>query len=105
MTELILDNLMETFVAAQRTAALLDADFPPDVMLKKWMAAKHSPTPWTVVHAHYMSEETCEAALLDALLVRAELAVAIEKLNACIVGIKAEDRPIDLTLAKVRRTA
>ena len=94
--------LMETFLAAQRTAALMDAEFPPEIMTYKWVDARHSPDPWTAVHSHYMNQN-CHRALLDALSTRADLAVVIEKLNTCIEHAKAEGRPIDLSLKKQKR--
>lgn len=104
MNELTFTALIDTFVAAQHTAALLDADFPPEVMRHKWVAAKHSPTPWQDTYHHYLNQR-CDFDLLTSLMVRYQLAEAIEKLNSCIDQVKIEEQPIDLKLAKTRRSA
>ena len=86
-------------VAAEETEAVL----PDEVQKHKWMAAKHSPTPWETVYAHYRNAD-CDTDMLMSLAIRSQLADVIEKLNWCVVQAEAAQQPIgSLKLAKVSR--
>ena len=104
MTPHQITRIRMVLAQAQVAAADVETDLPYDMRSEKWQAAKHSPTPWNTVHSHYMATD-CDKALLTLLAVRSQLADVIEKLNWCVVQAEAEQRPVDLKLAKVKRTA
>ena len=85
-------------VAAEETEAVL----PDEVQKHKWMAAKHSPTPWETVYAHYRNTD-CDSEMLFNLAIRSQLADVVEKLNWCVVQAEAEGKPINLRLARMNR--
>lgn len=80
----------------------VESGLPAEAKSLKWQAAKHSPAPWSLVHAHYINTPCDDALLLD-LLVIAQLAEVVERLQDCIVKIEAEGKPLNLKLAKVSR--
>lgn len=75
---------------AQAAAVDVETDLPHEMRSQKFLAAKHSPTPWNTVHSHYMSTD-CDKEVLLALAIRAQLADVAEKLNWCIVQAETKE--------------
>ena len=105
MEQAYLTSIKEALVTLKIAAEENEAVLPNEIQKEKWMAGKHSPTPWNTVYSHYLNTD-CDTATLMHLAIRSQLADVIEKLNWCIVQAEAEGKPIgSLQLAKVRRTA
>jgi hypothetical protein len=103
MTPEVIDSLKELLLMAHAAAVEIEHELPEDVHAKKWMAAKHSPTPWATTYSHYINQEGADGSLM-ALAVRSQIADVIEKLDWCVKQAEAEKRPVNLKLAKVRRS-
>ncbi len=94
----------ETALASLRMAIEeASASLPDDIKKQKWMAAKHSPSPWRMVEAWYCSHEHYEESIGHILTHLVQLSEALSHVYA-VVQPWPEGEGTNLPkLAKMRR--
>jgi hypothetical protein len=103
MNALYLDSLKALLALAYDAAEAIERTIPAEIRTQKWMAAKHSPNPWNVVHHKCMAQPEYNSEVLMTLSVRASLSICIEQIMGCIAQIEVEGKPLNLSLKKTKR--